>query len=57
MPKRFAELYLIKKEISFLKNQIKKSISLEKYEEAGRLKKKLEKLIGSYRGGNENEPD
>jgi len=55
MPKRFIRIYLLKKEIQYLKNQLKKSILSEKYEEAERIKKKLYKLIGSYPVGKEDE--
>jgi protein arginine kinase activator len=55
MPKSFARLYLFKKEIGFLKNQLKKSLSIENYEQADKIKKKLEKLIGNYPIGKEDE--
>lgn len=47
MPRKFARLYLLRKEIQFLKNQLKKSVHSEDYETADRIKRKLEKLIGS----------
>lgn len=55
MPKKFAKLYLLKKEVKFLKNQLKKLIFAEKYEDAERIKKRLDKLIGNYPVGKEDE--
>ena len=55
MPKKFAQLYLLNKEIQFLKNQLKKSVRIENYEQADKIKKKLERLIGSQPVGKEDE--
>ncbi len=55
MPRKYIRLFLLKKEIMFLKNQLKKFIFHEKYEEAEKIKKKLERLIGSYPVGKEDE--
>ena len=55
MPKKFAKLYLLKKEVQFLRNQLKKSVFTENYEQADKIKKKLEKLIGSSSIGKEDE--
>lgn len=55
MPKKYAKLYLLKKEVKFLKNQLKKYIFNEKYEEAEKIKKRLDKLIGSYPVGKQDE--
>lgn len=55
MPHKFATLYLMKKEISYLRNRLKKLLLSEKYEEAERIKRKLEKLIGSYPINHEDE--
>ena len=55
MPKKYAELYMIKKEILYLRNQIKKSVHIENYEQADRLKKKLQKLLVQYPAGMDDE--
>ncbi len=55
MPRKYIRLYLLKKEVIFLKNQLKKLIFQERYEEAEKTKKRLEKLIGSYPVGKEDE--
>lgn len=55
MPAKFAKLFLLKKEVQFLKNQLKKSVISENYEQADKIKKKLEKLIGSSSIGKEDE--
>ncbi|MCX7821688.1 MAG: hypothetical protein N2258_08465 [Brevinematales bacterium] len=47
MPKKYVELYLIKKEILYLSNKIKRLILSENFEEAIKVKKRLEKLIGT----------
>jgi protein arginine kinase activator len=57
MPKKFAKLFLLKKEVQFLRNQLKKSVISENYEQADKIKKKLEKLIGSSSIGKEDEID
>jgi protein arginine kinase activator len=48
MPPRFSDIYLIRKEIIHLRNQLKRLVLSENYEEAEKIKKKLEKLIGFY---------
>ena len=48
MPPRFADIYLLRKEIIHLRNQLKRLILSENYEEAEKIKKKLERLIGLY---------
>jgi protein arginine kinase activator len=55
MPKKYIRLYLLKKEVNFLKNQLKKLVFQERYEEAVKTKKRLEKLLGSYPVGKEDE--
>ncbi|MGA2142196.1 MAG: hypothetical protein ABSG94_07200 [Brevinematales bacterium] len=55
MPKKYIRLYLLKKEVLFLKNMLKKLIFQERYEEAEKTKKRLERLIGSYPVGKEDE--
>lgn len=55
MPKKFAKLFLLRKEIQFLKSQLKKFVHTENYEQAGKIKKKLERLIGSYPVGQDDE--
>ncbi len=55
MPRKYIRLYLLKKEVLFLKNQLKKLIFQERYEEAEKTKKRLERLIGSYPVGKEDE--
>ncbi len=47
MPKKYISLYLLKKEILYLSNKIKRLILSENFEEALKIKKKLEKLIGT----------
>jgi protein arginine kinase activator len=48
MPKKFAKLYLLKQEILFLNNKLEKLLFNEEYEEAEKVKRKLEKLIGNF---------
>ncbi|MGC8764974.1 MAG: hypothetical protein ACP5QT_03725 [Brevinematia bacterium] len=48
MPKKYVSLFLVKKEIMFLMNKIKRLLLNENYEEAEKVKKRLEKLIGTY---------
>ena len=55
MPKKYAELFLLKKEITYLKNQLKKLVLDENYEKADKIKRKLEKLIGNYKIGKQDE--
>ncbi len=55
MPRKYIRLYLLRKEIQFLKSQLKKVIFHERYEEAEKIKKRLESLIGSYPVGKEDE--
>ncbi len=55
MPKKYAKIYLLRKEVHYLKNQLKKYIISEEYEKADKLKKKLDKLIGSHPVGKEDE--
>lgn len=47
MPKKYVKLFLIKKEIQYLSNKIKRLILSENFEEAMKVKKRLEKLIGT----------
>jgi protein arginine kinase activator len=47
MPRKFAELYLLKKEILYLRNQLRRSVTDENYEKAEKIRKRLEKLIGN----------
>ncbi len=47
MPKKYIPLFLIKKEVMYLSNRIKRLLLSENYEEAEKVKKKLEKLIGT----------
>ncbi len=55
MPKKYAGIFLLKKEIHYLKNQLKKSIHSENYEQADKIKKKLDKLTGNHPVGKEDE--
>ena len=48
MPKKFAKLYLLKQEILFLHNKLEKLLHNEEYEEAEKVKRRLEKLIGNF---------
>ncbi len=57
MPKNFAGLYVLKKEIQFLKGRLQRLVAGEKYEEAEKVKKRLTKLIGNYTTGNGHEMD
>lgn len=55
MPKAFARLYVLKKEISFLTHQLERLIHIEEYEKAAKVRKKLERLIGKRSIGREDE--
>jgi len=47
MPKKYASLFILKKEVAYLSNKIKRLLLLKNYEEAEKIRKKLEKLIGA----------
>ena len=48
MPERFSQLNILKKEIRFLRNRMKLLLNNEEYEEAEKVRKKLERLMGNY---------
>ncbi len=48
MPEKFAKLYILKKEISFLNNKLKRLLENEQYEEADKIRKKLDRLTGNH---------
>lgn len=47
MPRKYAELYLLKKEILFLRSQLRRSVTDENYEKAEKIRRRLEKLVGN----------
>ncbi len=55
MPDQFARFFVLKKEVYFLNNQLKKLLHSEDYEKADLIKKKLERLIGKQELGREDE--
>ena len=57
MPKNYARLFVLKKEIQFLKGRLQRLLAGEEYEEAEKIKKRLMKLIGNYATGSGHEMD
>lgn len=57
MPARFARLFVLKKEINFLRGKLRRLIHQEQYEEAEKVKVKLQKLIGNHPSGSSNALD
>lgn len=55
MPPKYASIYVLKKEISYLNSRLKLLVDSENYEEAEKIRKKLNRLIGNYRSGESNE--
>lgn len=51
MPARYARLFVLKKEINFLKGKLRRLLHQEQYEEAEKVKNKLHKLIGNHPSG------
>ncbi len=54
MPARYVRLYVLKKEINFLKGKLSRLLHKENYEEAEKVKRKLQKLIGNHPSGSAN---
>jgi protein arginine kinase activator len=54
-PERYLSLFRLKKEIKHLKNQLKQSVITENYEQANKIKKRLDKLTGNMPVGKEDE--
>lgn len=47
MPEKFAKLYVLKKEIGFLNGKLKRLLESEQYEEADKIRKRLDRLSGN----------